>query len=90
MLAANQRPFFIFQTFLFLNHPGFFENAVGTAFADGLNGAGGQRQGNGFLQFGNVNALFLEIWVFSYKPGEVEFGRAGSIGVTASDNRTLL
>ena len=44
-----------------LNHAGFFERAVGAVLGQRLERAGGQLDRDVTLQFGNEDALFLEV-----------------------------
>ena len=63
---------------------------MGAAFGDGLNGTGGEGEGDGLLQFRDINALFLEIDILSDVSGRVELGSTSPVGVTSTYPRTLL
>lgn len=63
---------------------------MGAALGDGFPATGGESERDGFLEFGHIDALFLEIGVLSHHPGGVELGSASSVGVSASNLRTLL
>lgn len=53
-------------------------------FVDGLDGTSGESESDSFLQFWNINALFLEIWVLSNHPPRVKLGSAGAVRISAS------
>lgn len=36
-------------------------------------------QGNCFLEFGNIDPLFLKVWVFAYHSGRVELSRTSAV-----------
>ena len=73
-----------------LNNPGFFEDTVSTAFIDSLPGLSGESQGQSFLEFGHIEALFLEIGVLPDHAGGVKLGSTSAVGVAASNSRALL
>lgn len=63
---------------------------MGAVFIDSLDSSSGKSEGDSFLKFWNINTLFLEIGVLANKPGRVKLGSASSIGIAASNYRTLL
>ena len=60
------------------------------AFGDGLDGAGGEDEGDGLFQFRHVNALLLEIDLFSHHAGRVELGSTSPVGVASTHLGTLI
>ena len=57
---------------------------MGAVFVDSFDSAGRESQGDSLFQFWDVNALFLEVWVFSNHPSRIKLGSTSSVGVTAS------
>ena len=72
------------------NNPSFFEDAVRAAFGDGLPGFGRKGEDEGLLELRDVNAFLLQVWILPHHAGGVELGCAGSVGVAASNHRTLI
>ena len=62
---------------------------MGAVFVDSLDGASGESQGDSFLQFGHINALFLEIRIFTNKPSRIKLGGARAVRIPATYSRTL-
>ncbi len=62
---------------------------MSTAFVYGLYSASGEDEGDSFLEFGHVNALFLEIRVLSRKACRIKLGSTSPVGVAPTDFRTL-
>ncbi len=74
----------LFVCIIFLDNARLVEGGVCTVLLDGLDSAGGEREHEGFLQFRDIYALFLEIDVFADLAGRVKLRGAGSVRVAAS------
>ena len=66
------------------NQPRFFQNGMGSLFVDGLDGAGGEGQGNCFLQLRDVNFFLLQIRVTAKGAARIELGSAGAVAVATA------
>ena len=58
---------------------------MSAAFGDSLPGASGEGEDESFLEFRDVDSLFLEVWVLSNKPGWVKLGGASAVAVAAAN-----
>lgn len=61
------------------DNSGFLQSGVGAVLLDGFDGASRDDQVEGFFEFGNIDLLFLKIWVLSHHPGRVEFSSTGGV-----------
>lgn len=59
---------------------------MGTALVDGLDTASRKDEGDSFLEFRNVDAFLLEVWILTNHAGRVELGSTSSVGVASTHN----
>lgn len=64
----------------------FSECLVGAVLLDGAKTASRDVDADAFLEFGNVNTLFLKIWVTTNLAARVELRCAGSVRISSSDD----
>lgn len=57
---------------------------MSAAFVDGLDTASGEDESDGFLQFWDVDALFLKIRILANHTGRVKLGSTSAVGVAST------
>jgi len=67
-----------------LYQPRLLQRLVSAVLLDGLQGAGGDGEDHGLLQFRDVDALFLQVGVAAHRAGRIELGGAGAVGISAA------
>lgn len=63
---------------------------MGATFVDGFDGTSRESESNGFLEFGYVDALFLQVGVLALSTCGVELGSTSAIRVTSTLLRTFI
>ena len=64
------------------------KSGIGAVLVDGAEATGGDIQTEGLLEFGNVDTLFLKIWVTTNLATRVELRGASAVRVSSSDDGT--
>lgn len=67
----------------FLNQTRFLQCGVRPVLVDGFDGFGRDGNGNGLLEFGNINTLLLQVQLAAVDAGWIELRRAGAVAVAA-------
>ncbi len=69
-----------------LDKASFLESLVSAVLLDGAEATCRDVDDYGFLEFRNINALFLEIWIATNSWRRVELGSTSTVGVSSSNH----
>jgi Zn-dependent protease len=73
-----------------LYNSGFLKHAVSAALVDGLDSSGGEDKSDSLLEFRDIYALLLEVWVGSGLAARVKLGSTSPVGISSNHLGTLL
>ena len=63
---------------------------MGTVLLNRLDSASGEGEGEGLFEFGDVDALLLQVGIAAAHAARVEFGSTSPVGVASTHLRALL
>lgn len=73
-----------------LNDAGFLQSPECAVFLNGAQAAGGESDDHRLLEFGDVNALFLQVRIPTDGAAGIELGGAGAVGIPSPGHRSSL